>query len=216
MGFETVIFDLDGTLTDSGLGITNSVAYVMRRYGLEVLERKELERFVGPPLIKSFQEFLGFTREKAVEAIGVYREYFAEKGIFENKVYPGVADMLERLKKAKRTLVVATSKPEPFARRIAEHFGLSQYIDFLGGALMDETRTSKADVIAYSLKTLGATDASRAVMVGDRYLDMEGARANGMKSVAVLYGYGSKEELASAGPDFFAETPDDVVKIVLR
>ena len=90
MGFETVIFDLDGTLTDSGLGITNSVAYVMRRYGLEVPERKELDRFVGPPLIKSFQEFLGFTREKAVEAIGVYREYFAEKGIFENRYIPAL------------------------------------------------------------------------------------------------------------------------------
>lgn len=210
--YDIVLFDLDGTLTESGIGITRSVAYALRKQGIEETDQKKLDRFVGPPLIGAFMAFYGFTREQAVQAVEDYREYYAVTGIFENRVYDGVEELLRRLKAAGKCCVLATSKPEHFARKILDHFGLSQYFSCMTGATMDETRTGKAEVIACALERLGKN--GTAVMVGDREHDILGAKAHGLDSIGVLYGYGSREELEAAGADWIAETPEAILKFV--
>ena len=122
MAYNIFLFDLDGTLTDSSLGITNSVIYALKKYGITVEDRRSLYRFIGPPLTDSFRDFYGFSEEKALEAVGFYREYYRDKGIFENRVYEGMEETLKELKNRGKRLIVATSKPEPFARRINRSF----------------------------------------------------------------------------------------------
>ena len=211
--YSIILFDLDGTLTDPGQGITNSVAYALKNYGIEVEDRKSLYSFIGPPLKDSFMKYYGFSEEKAMEAIWCYREYFADKGIFENEVYDGVRELLERIKSSGRKTVLATSKPEEFAVRILEHFDLMQYFDVVAGASMDEKRNKKGDVIKYAMEK-GGFSSHGAVMVGDREHDIFGAKENGLKSIGVLYGYGSEEELKTAGADYIAKTVDDIFSIL--
>ncbi len=204
MKYQTVLFDLDGTLTDPGIGITNSVAYALEKLGAEVPDRTSLYRFIGPPLLEAFQRFCGFSEEEARQAIRYYREYFQEKGIWENRVYDGMEEFLKGLRDSGRMLLVATSKPEPFARQIMEHYHLAEYFTYVGGSGLDETRTDKAEVIAYVLEAVETADKSRALMVGDREHDIIGAKKNGLDSAGVLYGYGSREELEAAGADYIA------------
>jgi len=210
--FDIVLFDLDGTLTESGIGITRSVAYALRKHGIEEMDQAKLDRFVGPPLIDSFMRYYGFSKEQAVQAVADYREYYAVTGIFENRVYDGVESMLQKLVDAGKTCVLATSKPEHYAVQILEHFDLSRYFACVAGATMDEKRTGKADVIAYALEKTGMT--GRAVMVGDRRHDIEGAKAHGLPAIGVLYGYGSREELETAGAAWIAQTPEEILKYV--
>ena len=210
--YGTVLFDLDGTLTDPGIGITNSVRYALERYGIAVADRRELYCFIGPPLRESFEKYYGFSEKQAREAVACYREYFAQTGLLENKVYDGIESLLQQLRAAGKTLLVATSKPEVFARRILEHFGLDGYFDFIAGATLDETRVRKADVIAYALDSCGVTDLAQAVMVGDREQDVLGARAMGIDCIGVLFGYGSREELEQAGARYLAETVEDIAR----
>lgn len=212
--YDIVLFDLDGTLTDSGIGITNSVRYALEKEGVEVRSRDELFRFVGPPLIESFEQFYGFSHEKAVEATHIYREYYSEKGIFENSVYDGIEELLKKLCRSGKRLIVATSKPELFAKRILEHFSLSQYFEYIAGSNMDETRTGKVEVIRYALSSCGIKNLSRAVMVGDREHDINGAHKTSLDSIGVLYGYGSREELEKAGATYIAETPAEIYDII--
>ncbi len=212
--YDIVLFDLDGTLTDSGIGITNSVRYALEKEGVEVRSRDELFRFVGPPLIESFEQFYGFSHEKAVEATHIYREYYSEKGIFENSVYDGIEELLKKLCRSGKRLIVATSKPELFAKRILEHFSLSQYFEYIAGSNMDETRTGKVEVIRYALSSCGIKNLSRAVMVGDREHDINGAHKTSLDSIGVLYGYGSREELEKAGATYIAETPAKIYDII--
>lgn len=212
--YQTILFDLDGTLTDPGLGITNSVAYALKHYGIEEADRTALYRFIGPPLGKSFEQYYGFSPEKAQEAVTVYREYFSTKGLYENEVYAETVQMLEALKEMGCKLLVATSKPEKFANIILEHFDLKKYFDFVAGATMDSSRSRKADVIAYAMENCGITDVKTAVMVGDREHDVLGAKELGMDSIGVLVGYGSREELENAGATYVAETLMDVVRFV--
>ena len=193
--YNTVLFDLDGTLTDPALGITNSVAHALRKWGKDVPERSELYKFIGPPLVDSFMKYYGFTREEAEKSVEYYREHFATKGLFENSVYDGVRDMLEKLKARGKRLVVATSKPEVYSKRILEHFCLDTYFDFLAGATLDSSRVKKADVIGYALDICGICDVSDVIMIGDREHDIIGAKENGLKSIGVLYGYGDENEL---------------------
>ena len=208
--YQIVFFDLDGTLTDSGLGITNSVAYALSKWNIHVEDRASLNKFVGPPLEAAFSEYYGFTREESHQALLYYREYFCEKGMFENRVYEGITELLAHLKATGRTVILATSKPEEYAVQILEQFGLLSYFDQVAGASMDEVRVKKSDVIAYALERADITDLSRAVMVGDRDNDMRGAADNGLASIGVLYGYGSREELEEAGADQLAETVEDL------
>ena len=216
MTYTHIFFDLDGTLTDPGLGITNSVAYALERYGIHVDDRKRLYPFIGPPLVDSFMRFYGFSAPDARAAVDVYREYFADRGIFENEVYPGIPALLARLRAAGLKLVMATSKPEPFAERIAEHFGIAEYFDCIAGAAMDETRTQKWEVIEYALERCGVTDRVRVLMVGDREHDVLGAARCGIRCLGVLYGYGSEAELTAAGACAVVPTAEAVGDYILN
>lgn len=226
---EIILFDLDGTLTDPMEGITKSVQYALRHYGIEEPNLKKLTPFIGPPLRDSFMKYYGFSKEQADEAVWVYREYFADKGIFENQELPGIRAMLEGLKAAGKQLYVATSKPEVYARQILEHFHLDEYFAFVGGADMRETRVKKGDVIRYVLDEAGISGRKTAgveaagtevslesiVMVGDREHDILGAKENGISSVGLLLGYGSREELLEAGADRIAEDTKELEEILL-
>ena len=212
--YPYIIFDLDGTLTDSGPGVMNAVTYALERFGVEVPDRNALRAFVGPPLRESFRRFGGLSPEKAEEAILVFREYYEPTGIFENSVYPGIEAMLSELKAAGRTLAVATSKLDKTALRVLDHFGLSPYFDVVIGSRVDGTLSEKAEVLKYALTRLGA-DAEDALMVGDRKYDVEGAAENGVACLGVLYGYGDREELERAGAMCLAETPEDVARLIL-
>ncbi len=214
---RVVLFDLDGTLTDPGLGITNSVMYSLNKFGIRVEDRSELYKFIGPPLLNSFMEFYSFDEEQAEQAVIYYREYFKEKGMFENKVYDGIPELLEQMKKEKMLLVVATSKPEPFAVQILEHFNLSQYFDVIAGSDFENVRNTKTKVIAYALEQLAKLSSKDisvlrkcAIMVGDRSHDVVGAKENDIQSIGVLFGYGDREELEGAGADFIVEQPSNI------
>ena len=210
--YDIVLFDLDGTLTDPGEGITNSVAYALNKFNIKVKDKTELYNFIGPPLIDSFMKYYDMSYEDGLKAVDYYREYFGVTGIFENQVFDGIYELLADIKKSGRTISLATSKPEVYAKRILEHFDLTQYFDFVGGATMDETRSKKVDVIAYTIKQLSVTDKSKVVMIGDRHHDIEGANQNGIDSIGVLFGYGDREELETAGATYIAETINDIFK----
>ncbi len=213
--YDFVLFDLDGTLTDPGEGITNSVAYALKKYGIVVGDKTMLYKFIGPPLIDSFMKFYRFPHAQAVEATNFYREYFSDIGIFQNTVYPGVEELLSKLQNTGKKLLVATSKPEIFAVRILEHFDIAKYFTYIAGANMDETRTYKDQVIAYALEATGITDPSTAIMVGDREYDITGAKKFGMDSIGVLFGYGERKELENAGATYIAASVDDIAYILL-
>lgn len=204
MAKKYILFDLDGTLTDPMMGITKSVRYALNYYGIEVNDLNDLLPFIGPPLRDSFKEFYGFDEDKANEAVIKYREYFSTEGIFDNKVYDGIPECLQALKDAGKVLLVATSKPEKFAKQIIEHFNLDKYFDFVGGSEFNG-REKKGDVIKYVLKE-NQINASDAIMIGDRKHDIIGAHENNLPCVGVLYGYGSLEELNDNEADYIVET----------
>lgn len=193
-----VLFDLDGTLTDPALGITNSIMYALDKFGISVSDRKTLYNFIGPPLYDSFVKYYGFSHDDANLAVKYYREYFAPKGLYENTVYEGVEDLLFTLQDKGVKLILATSKPEKFAKEILRHFGLDKYFTDVIGATMNEKRNTKDAVIAYAIQKCGI-QTSEAVMVGDRMHDIFGANINSLRSVGVLYGFGSYEELKNEG-----------------
>ena len=205
-----ILFDLDGTLTDPMEGITKSVEYALNKFNISVKDRNDLISFIGPPLIDSFMEKYSFSKERAVKAVAYYREYFSVTGIFENKVYEGVIEMLSKLKSQGYLLILATSKPETFAKQILEHFKLAKYFHFIAGATMDEKRSYKDQIIEYALDSINFNDTDFACMVGDRCYDILGGKKFGIKTVGVLYGYGEKEELENCQPDFIAEDINDL------
>ena len=212
--YNYILFDLDGTLTDPGRGITNSVAYALNKFGIEVADKKELYKFIGPPLTDSFEKYYGFSSEDAVTAVEYYREYFKPKGIYENEIYEGVPELLKTLKENGKAVILATSKPELFAKEILKYFGIDVYFDFVAGATLDKTRTKKGDVIAYALNSLGITDKEKCLMVGDREQDINGAKQNGIDSLGVLYGYGDMQELTNVKSTYIAKTVTDIIKYV--
>ena len=212
--FQNILFDLDGTLTDPGLGITNSVMHALRKHQIEVADRRELYAFIGPPLKDSFMKYYGFSEEDAVRAIDEYREYFRPRGIYENEVYPGVPELLQTLKENGRRLILATSKPDEFSIEIMKHFGLYEYFDFFSCATMNEKKVTKPEIIQYALDELKITDLDSCVMIGDREHDILGAKAAGIRSIGVLYGYGSREELEQAGATYISETVRGILDYV--
>lgn len=212
--YHTILFDLDGTLTDSGPGITNSVAYALKKWDIIENDINILKKFVGPPLDASFAKYYGFSKEKCVQAIQYYREYYLTKGIYENRVYDGMEELLKWLRDTGRRAIVATSKPEPSAIHVLEYFHIDSYFDIIAGATMDGSRVEKSDVIRYALDRAGIRDLSGVVMVGDRENDIQGAKANGLDSIGVLYGYGSREELEEAGAMQIAETVEDLRRCI--
>ncbi len=212
--YQTILFDLDGTLTDPGLGITNSVMYALNKYGISA-EREELYKFIGPPLWDSFECFYGFSKEEAKNAVEYYREYYRDKGIYENMLYEGIEGLLKKLSGSGKALVVATSKSEAFAVQILEHFGIAQYFAYIAGSNMDGTRVKKAEVIEYALDSCEVTDKAAVIMIGDREHDIIGANAVGVDSIGVLFGYGSREELEAVRATYIAEKVEDIAAILL-
>lgn len=213
---DYILFDLDGTLTDPGEGITNSVAYALDKYGIKVDDKSTLNTFIGPPLHESFQKYFGFSILQSFDAVTKYREYYRDRGIFENRVYDGVPEMLCELKKNKKTVIMATSKPTVFAERIAEHYGFRQYFDVIVGSELDGKRVDKAEVIEEALRQAEKPEKSKCIMVGDRLHDMVGAEKNGICAVGVLYGYGSYEELTEAGADRIVESVSELSEYLLN
>ncbi len=212
---RSLFFDLDGTLTDPALGITNSILYALRQLGRPLPPRESLYSFIGPPLSRSFQKYLNCSEEDAAEAVRLYRVYFSETGLFENRVYDGIPQALSLLKANGCRLYVATSKPECFALRILERFSLRQYFDQVTGSTLDGSLVEKADVLSLALRRAGNPSLPDCRMVGDRKHDVLGARSCGISCVGVLYGYGSREELLSAGAAELAETPADLPSLLL-
>ena len=213
--YKYILFDLDGTITNPGMGITNSVMYSLKKFGITVSDRKDLYKFIGPPLLDSFQKYYGFSMDESVTAVKYYREYYRDKGIFENFVYEGLNELLYDLKDSGKTMLVATSKPEYFARQIIDYFGLSDYFIYVAGSNLDGTRVDKYEVIRYALESTGIYGLSEVIMIGDREYDVLGAKKMGVSSMGVLFGYGSEEEIIKSQPDYVAETVADIGKILL-
>lgn len=213
--FEYILFDLDGTITDSGEGITKSVEYALRSFGILVEDIDGLRKFIGPPLKDSFKKYYDFDDEKAEMGLLKYREYYAVKGIYENSLYDGVVELLTTLKENNKTIILATSKPEVYAKQILEYFKVDEYFSVIAGADFEETRVKKGDVIKYALEKANISDLSKVIMIGDREHDIIGAKENNIKSVGVLYGYGDVIELTQARADYTAKDTNELLNIIL-
>lgn len=197
--YNYLLFDLDGTITNSETGITRCVEYALNYFGIQVSDLHDLLPFIGPPLLDSFKEFYHFTDEQAVIATEKYRERYKDKGIYENELYPGIEELLAQAGQQGKTVILATSKPEIFARRILDYFELSSYFSFVAGSGLDGSLHTKTDVINYILQSNKIADLSSVVMIGDRKHDIIGAKNVGIDSIGVLYGFGDYDELTQAG-----------------
>ncbi len=207
--YKYILFDLDGTLTDPFEGITRSVQYALNAFGVKDEPLEALKRFIGPPLKASFMEFYGFDSDTAVAAVEKYRERFADIGIYENRLFDGIPQMLEKLKKTGHVLAIASSKPTVYVERILQHFHIRQYFDHVMGSELDGRGTDKKEVVQAVLSDLHIEKNSReAIMVGDRFHDVQGARACGLDCVGVTFGYGGKDELVQAGAAAVVDTVD--------
>ncbi len=218
--FQYCLFDLDGTLTDPRIGITRSVQHALKYFGIEEPDLSKLEPFIGPPLKDSFMEFYGFTEKQALEAIEAYREYFAPKGVLENRIIEGIPQMLECLYKNGQKLAVASSKPVGFVHQILQHFEIEQYFDVIVGSELDGTRSTKEEVVRealFRLDILKLPDADRkdlCVMVGDRKFDIQGAKAFGLTGVGVKFGFAKEGELEEADADYIVETVEELSELI--
>lgn len=208
MLYSHIVFDLDGTLTDPKVGITEAIKFALNKMGEKIPPESVLEDFIGPPLFDSFIEKCGLSPGKAMKAVAYYRQYYSRQGLYENHPYPGVESVLKALKSKNVQLYVATSKPEVYAKKILKHFGLSHYFDRIAGATLDGTITRKEEVLDFLSEQCGLDAADSVLMVGDRKFDIEGARHAGFDAAGVLYGYGSREELESCEPEHLLEHPE--------
>lgn len=215
MKYSTVLFDLDGTLTDPKIGITKSVQYALKKFDILVTDLDTLEPFIGPPLFNSFTELYSFTETQAEEAINYYREYFRVNGLYENEIYEGIPELLENLIKKGCTLFVATSKPKVFADQIIEHFGIKKYFKFVYGSNLDGTLSDKSQLIKHLIAEEKLSK-SNTVMIGDRKYDIIGAQINEIDSIGVGYGYGSEKELFEAKPTYYKKTLQDLSDFFIK
>ncbi|MCM1182031.1 MAG: HAD-IA family hydrolase [Roseburia sp.] len=206
--FDYILFDLDGTLTDPKIGITKSVQYALRALGVEEPDLDKLECFIGPPLRDSFMEFYGFDEAQTRRAVAKYRERFEVTGIFENKIFPGIAQLLKTLKEHGKKVAIASSKPTELVERILVHFSISRYFDDVVGSEQDGTRSRKEEVVEEALRRMvpEADVGKRVAMVGDRRFDIEGARAFGLTGIGVSFGYAAEGELEAAGADYIVDS----------
>ena len=210
-----LFFDLDGTLTDSAEGIINSVLYALNLQHWNIPDADALRHFIGPPLIESFQSIAGMNFEQAEQAVRDYRTRYADIGLFENRVYDGIIPMLKTLRDAGKTLYLVTSKPEPYARRIAERFAFAEYLDEICGATLDGSINSKEAVVRMALQRAGQPDVSDVEMIGDRLHDIEGSRACGIDCTYVLYGFGTLEEAQTYHAAHILDTVEHLTKHLL-
>ncbi len=201
MHLKAVFFDLDGTLTDPAEGILNAVRYALARMEWSLPSDTQMTDFIGPPLFEAFCRIAGMGEEDAVRAVFEFRTYFSNKGIFENRLFEGVPALLAALRERGARVALATGKPEVFAKRILEHFGIAEYFTTVCGIPLDDERGDKKDVLLRAMREEGITDPHEGIMVGDRRFDIEAAHACGMPACGVLVGYGTREELALAGAE---------------
>ncbi|UTH11214.1 HAD family hydrolase [Macrococcoides canis] len=212
--YDNILFDLDGTLTDPYIGITNSIIYSLQQMNIEAPDNSALIPFIGPPLHESYRTVYNLQDEDNATAIKHYRTYFSDKGMYENEVYAGIEIVLQALTAQGKQLFVATSKPTDFAIPILQHFKLDGYFNEIVGSNMDGTRTNKAEVIATVMNT-HQLDPHKTVMIGDRMHDINGAHQNNIDSIGVLYGYGSAEEIKAAKPTHTIATVDYLLEVLL-
>ena len=214
--YKNVLFDLDGTLTDPAEGILNSIRHSLTYYPeITVPETAVLQKFIGPPLWESYVKYCGMDKNTAEEAVEHYREYFRPTGIFENKLYEGIPERLKALKESGVSVRLATSKPDVFARRILDHFGITEYFASVRGSELDGSLVNKADVIARIMSENDDVTTENTVMIGDTAFDIIGARANNIPAIGVTYGYGSKSELAEAGAFMIVKTVPELTSVLL-
>lgn len=209
-----ILMDLDGTITNPKVGITKSVQYALRAMGILIEDLELLVKHIGPPLKSSFMEFYGFTETQALQAVEYYREYFSVTGIYENEEYQGMRELLTKLQRDGKTLIVATSKPENFARLIIKNFGLESFFTDICGGTLDDSRNEKEKVIRYALEKNHIAELSEVVMVGDRMHDVIGAKKVGIPCVGVLYGFGNRQELQEAGADYIAASVEELYEVI--
>jgi len=200
--YNTFLFDLDGTIIDSSPGITNAYSYAFQKLHIPLEDKTVLHKLIGPSLRCCFQEFCGFSGDRLEHAVTLYREYYSDTGLFECELYPGILELLDTLKRSGKTVILATAKPEIYAKRILTRLSIDHYFDFISATSLDVAKNDKAGIINHALTAVGITDStarSTAVMVGDREFDILGAQQVGLDSIGVLYGFGSPAELSSAG-----------------
>lgn len=215
MEYKYLLFDLDGTLTNPHEGITKSFQYALRHYGIEE-SLENLNRVIGPPLADSFMQFYGMDKSTALSAVEKYRERFAAIGIHENIIYPGISEMLCELKKHGKIISLTTSKPLVFAKKILAGFDIAQYFTVQMGSELDGTRNKKSEVIAEVIRLLGNPPKSKILMIGDRRQDIEGAKAEGISSLGVRFGFAEQGELEQAGADYIVDTVTELKEFLLR
>ncbi len=214
--FEFILFDLDGTLTDSGPGILNCLEYALEDQGIPIPERDQMRPLLGPPLVDTFRDVFGMNDQQIARAIDKYRERYHDIGLFENCVYEGVPELLAELQSAGLRMATATSKPEYSATRILQHFELDQYFEFIGAAALDGTRDSKSLVIKHTLDNTNTNPTSHnMIMIGDRRHDVHGAREHGINTIGVLWGYGDAIELEDAGATDLATNTENLKNLLL-
>ncbi len=209
--YNVILFDLDGTISDPKEGIVNSIKYALSKFGIQEDDDKFLEKFIGPSLYDAFRDFYFFEGKELYTVVELYREYFSEFGMYQNKLYPGMRGLLDNLYDANKKLILATSKPAVFAREIVDYFELQKYFGEIFGSNLDGTKVSKAELIELALQRSN----DNPVMIGDRKYDIIGAKENGISSIGVLYGYGSKEELSACEPDYLVESVDELKNVLL-
>lgn len=217
--FQNLLFDLDGTLTNSAEGITKCVQYALAAQKIVVSDLKKLEVFIGPPLRTSFMKYYGMTEAEAEAGVAKYRERYTDIGIWENSVYPGMMELLSQLKADGRRLGMATAKPEVFALRIAQRFGFDQYLEDITGCSLDGSMDKKSMVVAAALKKWQlTTDAQKAscALIGDRREDVLAAHTNGIPCIGAGFGFGSYEELSKAGADYYVHDVAELTKLLMR
>lgn len=212
--YTHLFLDLDGTLSDSAPGIVRSAQYALEAFGIHIDNLDDLLCFVGPPLEESFQEFYHLTPSQADEAVKVYRRRYEKIGVYENALYPGIPQFLDKARQAGKVLMVATSKPQRMADLVLSHFGIADRFAFVGGR-EDSSRRTKEEVIRYVMKENGLTRTEDIVMIGDRKHDVLGAKAVGLDSVGVLYGYGSRDEFQAAGATYIVDTLKELEELLL-
>ncbi len=210
-----LLFDLDGTLTDPKEGILNSILYALNKKGIHEVNPEELVCFIGPPLHLSFQKRYHLSEPEAFEMVGLFREYFAEKGIYENSIYPGVFELLRELKNRRKTLALATSKPTHFAKQVIDYFKIAGFFDFIAGANIDGSRTDKKEVVAFALELTGNKPKNEYLMIGDREHDVRGAHFHSVEACWVNYGYGDEKIVLLEKPEFICHSVAELAELLL-
>lgn len=211
--YDAVFFDFDGTIADTGVGIFNSVSYAIAAMGFPPLPDDRLRTFIGPPVFDSFRRELGMNEEEAAKAVEKYRERYSESGIFQLDVYDGIEKLIKELKNSGIKVAIASSKPEKFVKRLIDYLKIGNLIDFIAAPESDKAPDKKTVLVERAVKHFGV-EKSRALMIGDRYFDIDGANGAGVESIGVTFGYGSREELEKAGSTYLADNSEDIRKII--